>query len=76
MGKPYSRDLRERVIAAVDTGTGPPEPSKRSSQQSPKLSPKSVRKSAKTTLLTKAIAANYESALARLVHDAGEILDF
>jgi transposase len=28
----------------------PPEPSKRSSQQSPKLSPKSVRKSAKTTL--------------------------
>jgi hypothetical protein len=27
-----------------------------------KLSPKSVRKSAKTTLLTKAIAANYESA--------------
>ena len=22
MGKPYSQDLRERVIAAVDTGTG------------------------------------------------------
>jgi transposase len=41
----------------------PPEPSKRSLQQSPKPSPKSVRKSAKTTLLTKAIAANYESAL-------------
>ena len=30
---------------------------------SPKSSPKSVRKSAKTTSLTKAIAANYESAL-------------
>ena len=22
MGKPYSQDLRERVIATVDTGTG------------------------------------------------------
>ena len=22
MGKPYSQDLRERVIAAIDTGTG------------------------------------------------------
>jgi transposase len=22
MGKPYSQDLRERVLAAVDTGTG------------------------------------------------------
>jgi hypothetical protein len=22
MGKPYSQDLRERVIAAVDSGTG------------------------------------------------------
>jgi hypothetical protein len=22
MGKPYSQDLRKRVIAAVDTGTG------------------------------------------------------
>ena len=41
----------------------PPEPSKPSSQQSPKPSPKSVRKSAKTTSQTKAIAANYESAL-------------
>ena len=41
----------------------PPEPSKPSSRPSPKPSPKSVRKSAQTTSLTKAIAANYESAL-------------
>src|ERR1019366_1361558 len=38
-------------------------PSKPSSQQSPKPSPKSVHKSAKTTSQTKAIAANHESAL-------------
>ena len=43
----------------------PPEPSKPSSQQSPKPSTMSARKSAKTTSQTKAIAANHENALAR-----------
>ena len=41
----------------------PPEPSKPSSQQSPKPSTMSARKSAKTTSQTKAIAANHENAL-------------
>ena len=41
----------------------PPEPSKPSSQQSPKPSTMSARKSAKTTSQTKAIATNHENAL-------------
>src|SRR5262245_29976698 len=44
-----------------------PERPKRSSQQSPKHSPKSDRKSAKTIPLTKAIAGNYEDALEGLI---------
>jgi hypothetical protein len=73
MGKPYSQDLRESVITAVDTGTGatqsPVTKGRRqnhrwpSSQQSLTLSPKSACTSAQTASQTKAIAVNYESAL-------------